>query len=140
MYLRSCLIIFVKEIIFVSDEITYVTFGAKRSRSQGQSKAHFAIRVVLIVEFLMLVVRHRAAIKATVLFPDFLFPLMSTCINIVLVGSCYSIFSFMCMLCRSLFVPLSFSVCLFHYVVYPSSIYCFCIPSWHLQTLHLAKI
>jgi hypothetical protein len=51
-----------------------------------------------------------------------------------LVGSCYSIFSFMCMFCRSLFVLLSFflwpSCCLFFF-----DIYWFWLPLWYLQTL-----
>ena len=41
-------------------------------------------------------------------------------------GTCYSIFSFMCMFCRSLFILLSFSFG--HCVVCPSSIYGFWLP------------
>ena len=48
-------------------------------------------------------------------------------------GSCYSFFSFMCMLCRSLFVLLYFFIlplcCLFF------SIYGFWLSLWYLQTL-----
>ena len=47
--------------------------------------------------------------------------------------SCYSIFCFMCMFCRSLFVLLYFSFC--HYVVCFSSIYGFGLSLWYLQTL-----
>ena len=48
--------------------------------------------------------------------------------------SCYSIFSFLCMFCRSLFVLLIFfSFC--HFVVCPSSIYGFWFPIWYRQTL-----
>jgi len=47
-------------------------------------------------------------------------------------GSCYSIFSFMCMFCRSLFVFCTFSDG--HCVVCPSSIYGFRLPLWYLQT------
>jgi hypothetical protein len=46
-------------------------------------------------------------------------------------GSCYSIFSFMCMFCRSLFVLFSFG----HSNVCSSSIYRFWLPLWYLQTL-----
>jgi hypothetical protein len=47
--------------------------------------------------------------------------------------SCYSIFSFMCMFCRSMFVLLYF---LFgHCVVCSSSNYGFWLPLWYLQTL-----
>ena len=45
----------------------------------------------------------------------------------------YSIYSFMCMFCRSLFVLLSFSFG--HCVVCSSSIYGFWLPLWYLQTL-----
>ena len=48
-------------------------------------------------------------------------------------GSCYSISSFICMLCRSLFVLCTF--CFGHCVVC-SSIYGFWLPLWYLQTLH----
>jgi hypothetical protein len=48
-------------------------------------------------------------------------------------GSCYSIFSFMCMFCRSLFVLLYLFFC--HCIVYSSSIYGFWFPIWYLQTL-----
>jgi hypothetical protein len=47
-------------------------------------------------------------------------------------GSCYSIFSFMCMFCRSLFVLLYF---FFGHCVVCSSIYGFWLPLWYLQTL-----
>ena len=46
--------------------------------------------------------------------------------------SCYSIFSFMCIFCRSLFFLLSFSF--IHCAVCPSSIYDFWLPLWYLQT------
>ena len=46
-----------------------------------------------------------------------------------LVGSHNSIFSCMCMFCRSLFVLLIF-------FVWPSSIYQFWLPIWYLQNLH----
>jgi hypothetical protein len=48
-------------------------------------------------------------------------------------SSCYSIFSFMCMFCRSLFVLLSFFF-FGHCVVCPS-FYGFWLPLWYLQTL-----
>ena len=48
-------------------------------------------------------------------------------------GSYYSIFSSICMFCRSLFVLLYFSFG--HCVVCFSSIYGFCLPFWYLQTL-----
>ena len=48
-------------------------------------------------------------------------------------GSFYSIFSFMCMFCRSLFVLSYFSFG--HCVVCPSSIYGFWLPLWYLQAL-----
>jgi hypothetical protein len=51
----------------------------------------------------------------------------------VLVGSCYSIFSFMCMLCKSLFVLLYFFFwplcCLFFFDIQIRE------PLWYLQTL-----
>ena len=47
-------------------------------------------------------------------------------------GSCYSIFSCMCMFCRSLFVLCTFS---FGHCVVCSSIYGFWLPLWYLQTL-----
>ena len=70
-------------------------------------------------------------------------------------GSCYSIYSFMCMLCRSLFVfngvrvtrSIVLCVCcvdrclsfcpfsLFHCVFCSSSIYGFWLPYWYLQTI-----
>ena len=51
--------------------------------------------------------------------------------------SCYSIFSFMCMFCRLLFVLLSkiLSFSFGHCVVCSSSIYGFWLPLWYLQTL-----
>ena len=45
--------------------------------------------------------------------------------------SCYSIFSFICMFCRSLFVLFSFT----HYVVCSSLIYRFWLLLWNLPTL-----
>jgi hypothetical protein len=48
-------------------------------------------------------------------------------------SSCYSIFSFMCMFCRSLFALLY--LCFGHCVVWPSSIYAFWLPFWYLETL-----
>ena len=48
-------------------------------------------------------------------------------------GSCYPIYSFMCMCCRSLFVLLCFSCG--HCVVCSYSIYGFRLLRWHLQTL-----
>ena len=45
--------------------------------------------------------------------------------------SCYSIFNFMCMFCRSLFVFFSFVHC----VVCSSSIYGFWLSLWYLQAL-----
>jgi hypothetical protein len=49
-------------------------------------------------------------------------------------GSCYSIFSFMCMFCRSLFVLLYFFFWPLCYIC-TSSIYGFWLPPWYLQTL-----
>jgi hypothetical protein len=51
-------------------------------------------------------------------------------------GSCYSIFSFICMFCGSLFVLCAFSCG--HCVVF-SSIYGFRLPLWYLQTLLAIK-
>jgi len=48
-------------------------------------------------------------------------------------GSCYSIFSFICMFCQSLFVL--FLLAIGHCVVCSSSIYGFGLPLWYLQTL-----
>ena len=48
-------------------------------------------------------------------------------------GLCYSIFSFMCMLCRSLFV-------LFCHCVVRPSIYRFLLPLWYLETLLKIKL
>jgi hypothetical protein len=47
-------------------------------------------------------------------------------------GSCYSIFSFICMFCRSLFVILYFFFG--HCIDSSSSIYDFCLSLWYLQT------
>ena len=46
-------------------------------------------------------------------------------------SSCYAIVRFMCMLCRSLFVLLSFNHC----VVGPPPDYGFWLPLWYLQIL-----
>ena len=53
--------------------------------------------------------------------------------------SCYSIFSFMCMFCRLLFVLLSkiLSFSFGHCVVCSSLIYRFWLPIWYLQSLLL---
>ena len=47
-------------------------------------------------------------------------------------GSCYSIFSFICMFCRSLFVLLYFFFG--HCIGSSSSIYDICLSLWYLQT------
>ena len=47
---------------------------------------------------------------------------------------CYSIFSFICMFCRSLFILLYF-FSFGHCVVCSASIYAFWLPLWYLQTL-----
>ena len=52
---------------------------------------------------------------------------------VILVGLCYSIFSFMCMFCRLLFILLHFPFG--HCVVCSSSIYGLWLPLWYLQTL-----
>jgi hypothetical protein len=52
--------------------------------------------------------------------------------------SCYSIFSFMCMFCGSLFVFCTFSFG--HCGVCSSSIYGFWLPLWYLQTLLTYKV
>jgi hypothetical protein len=58
----------------------------------------------------------------------------------VLVGFCYSIFSFMCMLCRALFVLYFCTFSVGHCVVC-SSIYGFWLSLWHFQAfLTLKKI
>ena len=49
--------------------------------------------------------------------------------------SCYSIFSFMCMICRSLFVLLSFFFYFDHCVVCSSSIYGFWLPPFGIFIL-----
>ena len=53
-------------------------------------------------------------------------------------GSCHSIFSFMCMFCRSLFVFCSFSFD--HCVVCSSLIYGFWLPLWYTGTCFIQKI
>ena len=52
-------------------------------------------------------------------------------------NSFYSIFSWMCMFCRSLFVLLIISFG--HCVVSPSSIYAFWLPLWYIQTLLITE-
>jgi hypothetical protein len=53
-------------------------------------------------------------------------------------GSCYSIFSFICMFCRSLFVLLYFFFG--HGVVCSSSIYEFWLPLWYLLALSVLPL
>jgi hypothetical protein len=55
--------------------------------------------------------------------------------QVIGVGSCYSVFSFMYVLCRSLFVHCTFSVD--HCIFSSSSIYGFWLPLSYLQTLLL---